>query len=182
MAARFGNAALAAHQILLQLWNFLTLILDFLAIAAQSLVGAALGAGVARQARQVALAVVRYSALFGLVLAGILAAGAGVIPQIFSADSHVHRAIIAPWWIMVAMVVIGGVLFSAGWCAPRCRRCRFPPHDHRSLGARGILARNLAILSPRRRTAGDLDWFGSFYYFAYHRSDVALSIDEMGSS
>ena len=112
VAARFGNAALAAHQILLQLWNFLTLILDSLAIAAQSLVGAALGAGVARQARQVALAVVRYSALFGLVLAGILAAGAGVIPHIFSADPHVHRAIIAPWWIMVAMVVIGGVLFA----------------------------------------------------------------------
>ncbi|MGV7875635.1 MATE family efflux transporter, partial [Mycobacterium kansasii] len=45
VAARFGAAALAAHQIVLQLWTFLALVLDSLAIAAQSLVGAALGAG-----------------------------------------------------------------------------------------------------------------------------------------
>ncbi|MEO9201706.1 MAG: MATE family efflux transporter, partial [Mycobacterium sp.] len=45
VAARFGAAALAAHQIVLQLWTFLALVLDSLAIAAQALVGAALGAG-----------------------------------------------------------------------------------------------------------------------------------------
>ena len=45
VAARFGAAAVAAHQVVLQLWSFLALVLDSLAIAAQSLVGAALGAG-----------------------------------------------------------------------------------------------------------------------------------------
>ena len=45
VAARFGAAALAAHQIALQLWFFCALALDAVAIAAQSLVGAALGAG-----------------------------------------------------------------------------------------------------------------------------------------
>jgi putative MATE family efflux protein len=45
VAARFGAAALGAHQIVLQLWTFLALVLDSLAIAAQALVGAALGAG-----------------------------------------------------------------------------------------------------------------------------------------
>lgn len=44
VAARFV-AAVAAHQVVLQLWSFLALVLDSLAIAAQSLVGAALGAG-----------------------------------------------------------------------------------------------------------------------------------------
>ena len=39
VAARFGVAALAAHQVVLQLWTFLALVLDSLAIAAQSLVG-----------------------------------------------------------------------------------------------------------------------------------------------
>ena len=38
VAARFGAAALAAHQVVLQLWTFLALVLDSLAIAAQSLV------------------------------------------------------------------------------------------------------------------------------------------------
>ena len=45
VAARFGAAAVGAHQIALQLWFFTALVLDALAIAAQSLVGAALGAG-----------------------------------------------------------------------------------------------------------------------------------------
>ncbi|HET9517856.1 MAG TPA: MATE family efflux transporter, partial [Actinoplanes sp.] len=42
VAARFGIAAVGAHQIALQLWFFSALILDAVAIAAQSLVGAAL--------------------------------------------------------------------------------------------------------------------------------------------
>lgn len=44
VASRVGVAAVAAHQTALQVWNLLSLILDSLAIAAQSLVGAALGA------------------------------------------------------------------------------------------------------------------------------------------
>ena len=36
---------MGAHQIALQLWFFSALVLDAVAIAAQSLVGAALGAG-----------------------------------------------------------------------------------------------------------------------------------------
>ena len=35
VAARFGAAAVAAHQVVLQLWNFLALVLDSLAIAAR---------------------------------------------------------------------------------------------------------------------------------------------------
>jgi putative MATE family efflux protein len=37
VAARFGVAALAAHQVVLQLWTFLALVLDSLAVAAQTL-------------------------------------------------------------------------------------------------------------------------------------------------
>ena len=43
VAARMGTAQIAAHQIGLQLWVFIALLLDSFAIAAQSLVGAALG-------------------------------------------------------------------------------------------------------------------------------------------
>jgi len=44
VASRMGTAELGAHQIGLQLWEFTALLLDSFAIAAQSLVGAALGA------------------------------------------------------------------------------------------------------------------------------------------
>ena len=43
--ARFGDASLAAHQIAFQLWIFLALVLDAIAIAGQVLVGRGLGAG-----------------------------------------------------------------------------------------------------------------------------------------
>jgi len=44
VTARFGAASVAAHQVVLQLWTFMATVLDSLAIAAQQLVGAALGA------------------------------------------------------------------------------------------------------------------------------------------
>lgn len=53
VAGRVGVAALAAHQIMLQLWNFLTLVLDSLAIAAQTMTGSALGTGRVQDARRV---------------------------------------------------------------------------------------------------------------------------------
>lgn len=53
VAARFGAATITAHQVVLLLWNFLALVLDSLAIAAQALVGAALGAGNAAHAKSV---------------------------------------------------------------------------------------------------------------------------------
>lgn len=112
VAARFGAAALAAHQVVLQLWNFLALVLDSLAIAAQSMVGAALGASEVTQARRVAWRVTGFSALAAVVLAAALALGASVLPALFTRDPAVLAAIGVPWWFMVAQLPIAGVVFA----------------------------------------------------------------------
>jgi putative MATE family efflux protein len=112
VAARFGAAAVAAHQVVLQLWNFLALVLDSLAIAAQSLVGAALGAGRAEHAKSVAWRVTAYSAVVAGVLAAVLAVGASVLPQLFTNDRHVLDEIGVPWWFLVAQLPIAGVVFG----------------------------------------------------------------------
>ena len=112
VAARFGAAALAAHQVVLQLWSFLALVLDSLAIAAQSLVGAALGAGEPSHAKQVAWRVTAFSALAAMVLAAVLAAGASLFPSIFTADRAVLDAIGVPWWFLVAQLPFAGVVFA----------------------------------------------------------------------
>ena len=52
VAARAGTVPLAAHQIALQLFFFLALVLDAYAIAGQTLVGQALGRGRPRGARR----------------------------------------------------------------------------------------------------------------------------------
>ena len=80
VAARFGAAAVAAHQVVLQLWSFLALVLDSLAIAAQSLVGAALGAGQLAHAKSVAWRVTVFSTLAAAVLAAVFAVGSSAFP------------------------------------------------------------------------------------------------------
>lgn len=112
VAARFGAAALAAHQIVLQLWMFLALVLDSLAIAAQALVGAALGAGEADQARSVAMRATVFSGMAAGVLAVLLAVGSGTLPGLFTGDGAVLAAVAVPWWFMVAQLPIAGIVFA----------------------------------------------------------------------
>jgi putative MATE family efflux protein len=112
VAARFGAASVAAHQVVLQLWNFLALVLDSLAIAAQSLVGAALGAGQLAHAKSVAWRVTIFSALASGVLAGVFAVGASLIPRVFTDDRAVLDAIGVPWWFMVAQLPVAGIVFA----------------------------------------------------------------------
>lgn len=112
VAGRFGPESLAAHQVLLQLWSFLTLVLDSLAIAGQMLTGAALGAKDVVRARRVGQVSVLYSTMFGVALAVIFAAGFQVIPGIFTSDEGVLQEISGPWWQLVLMIVLGGVVFA----------------------------------------------------------------------
>jgi MATE family, multidrug efflux pump len=112
VAARFGVAAVGAHQIGLQLWFFCALALDAVAIAAQSLVGAALGAGDDTSAREVARKVTAVGGAAGVAFAILAAAGAGVVPGWFTSDQAVHdqAAIVWPWF--VAMLPFAGVVYA----------------------------------------------------------------------
>ncbi len=111
-AGRMGAAQLAAHQVGMQLWNLMALLLDSFAIAAQSLVGAALGGGNRGHARGTAWRVARYGLWAGVIFAALLAAGYAVIPRLFSADPSVwHQAhLLWPWF--AAMMPLAGVLFA----------------------------------------------------------------------
>lgn len=112
VAGRMGAAQLAAHQIGMQLWNLVALLLDSFAIAAQSLVGASLGGGDANAAKSTAWRVTKYGLAAGLTLGALAAAGWYVIPLAFSSDSGVqHQAhVLWPW--LVGMMPIGGILFA----------------------------------------------------------------------
>ena len=103
---------MAAHQVVLQLWSFLALVLDSLAIAAQSLVGAALGAGQLTHAKSVAWRVTIFSTVAGLVLAAVFALGSSVIPSVFTTDRSVLDAIGVPWWFLVGILPIAGIVFA----------------------------------------------------------------------
>jgi putative MATE family efflux protein len=112
VAAHHSTAAGAAHQVVLQLWMFVALVLDAFAIAAQSLVGEALGASDERGAREVAQQVTGYGLAFGVVLGIFFAAVAGVLPRAFTPDAAVLAEVPHAWWFFVALLPIAGVLFA----------------------------------------------------------------------
>lgn len=119
-AGAAGNATLGAHHLGAQLWNLITLVLDSVAIAAQALVGAALGAGSPERARRLAGLTVRWSLGIGAVLAVLIAlAHAPIVAALTSEPDVAERFRIAVFAAAVlclpASVVFGldGVLLGA---------------------------------------------------------------------
>jgi putative MATE family efflux protein len=121
VAARMGTTVLGAHQIALQLWELAALLLDSFAIAAQSLVGAALGGGDAGEAHRVAWRVAGYGLAAGSVIAVLLAAGWELIPAAFSDSAGVRAQahVLWPWFLGMqpaagVVFALDGVLIGAG--------------------------------------------------------------------
>jgi putative MATE family efflux protein len=112
VAARMGTAEVAAHQIGYELWEFIALLLDSFAIAAQSLVGAALGGGDARAARATARQVAKYGLGAGLGTGALLAAGWWLLPAAFTSSPAVRHQAHLLWPFLVGMQPAGGVLFA----------------------------------------------------------------------
>ena len=112
VASRFGAASVAANQVVLHMWNLVSLMLDSLAIAAQTLVGAALGAGQTEDARALAWRLTAWSTVFAVILAGIFAVGRSFVPDLFTSDVSVVDQMHAIWWIFVAIIPIAGVVFA----------------------------------------------------------------------
>ncbi len=121
VAARIGNATLAAHQIGAQIWTFCALFLDSTAIAAQALVGRMLGAGQVDAALQLARRLLWAGTLLGIGFALVLGAGYAVIPRFFTSDPAVIEQTHVLWpWLVLMMPLNGfvfaldGILFGAG--------------------------------------------------------------------
>jgi putative MATE family efflux protein len=121
VAARMGTAQLAAHQVGLQLNDFTALLLDSVAIAAQSVVGAALGSGDAAAARRVTWRIARWGAWAGVGFALFYAALWWPIPHAFTASAPVisQLRVMWPWFCVLwfpagILFALDGVLIGAG--------------------------------------------------------------------
>jgi putative MATE family efflux protein len=110
--ARIGAASLGAHQIAFQLFIFLALSLDALAIAAQVMVGRMLGAGDAAGARAAAARIIAWSTALGAAFGVVLLALGGVIPRLFTGDDAVVAEAHEIWWLFAAMMPLNGAVFA----------------------------------------------------------------------
>lgn len=121
VAGHLGVVALASHQLALSVWSLLALALDAVAIAAQALVGRALGASDLDGARALLRALVRWGVGAGAVFGALVLAAAPWLPRIFTTDPGVRDATAAVL-VVVALsqplagwvFVLDGVLMGAG--------------------------------------------------------------------
>ena len=111
VAARIGTAAVAAHQIAIQLWIFLALVIDALAIAGQAMVGKDLGAGKPVVAREVSDRLLALGLMFGIVLAVALALVSPWLASWFTPDGAVVVAFASILPILILMQPINGLVF-----------------------------------------------------------------------
>ncbi|HLU29798.1 MAG TPA: MATE family efflux transporter [Glycomyces sp.] len=112
VAARVGTAALGAHQIGMQLWFFAALALDAVAIAAQALVGADLGAERPAAARASAKRVTWVGLGYGTLFLLLVLAALPLLPYLFTEDAAVHGQLSHVWPWLVVMLPLAGVVFA----------------------------------------------------------------------
>jgi len=110
--ARFGDASIAAHQIVFQLWGFLALVLDSVAIAGQVIVGRLLGAGDPDGAFASSVRMIGMSVLVGAACGAVFLALGEWIPLIFTSDELVLDRVQAVWWIFALMQPLNGAVFA----------------------------------------------------------------------
>lgn len=121
VAARLGDADIAAHQIILSLWSLLAFALDAIAIAGQAIIGRYLGAGDVEGARDACRRMVEWGIGVGVVLGVLVVLARPVFLPLFTSDSAVQDAAL-PALVIVALsqpisgivFVLDGVLMGAG--------------------------------------------------------------------
>jgi putative MATE family efflux protein len=111
IAARVDDATLAAHQIAMTMFLFLALVLDALAIPAQTLVAEEQGhdgSGAAEIARRV----VRLSLIAATAIAVVVAATSTLLPQAFSDDPAVVSRATSALLLLAVVLLPGAVAFA----------------------------------------------------------------------
>ncbi len=89
VAARIGSDDLAAHQIVIEIWTVLALMLDAVAIAGQALIGLALGAGLPERARALGRRMIGWGASVGVMTGVLVLALSPVLPYLFTSNAAV---------------------------------------------------------------------------------------------
>jgi len=110
--ARVGEASLAAHQIAFQLFVFLALVLDSIAIAGQVIVGRSLGAGDAEGAYRAARRMIEWAVVAGALFALGMLALVGVLPRAFTSDADVIERAREVWPLFALMQPANGAVFA----------------------------------------------------------------------
>ena len=166
VAAHVDTATLAANQVLQQLFMLLALALDALAIPAQSLVAAALGADDRDGAMEIGRSSLRMSLWIAAGFGIVVAATSPLLPRLFSTDGSVISRVTVGLIFLAVMQLPGAVAFSLDGVligghdtrflgrAAVCNLIPFAPMlvavvIHPALGIAGLWAAQLVLMTSR---------------------------------
>lgn len=111
VATEAGVIALAAHQVVNTIWTMAAFALDALAIAAQSLVGVALGSGNSRVLRRLIVRMTLWGLSAAVLLGAVMAVTSRWLPLAFGPDPQMHAAAAKALLVAGCLLPIGGVVF-----------------------------------------------------------------------
>ncbi|MFK0108098.1 MATE family efflux transporter [Streptomyces sp. NPDC091217] len=111
VAARLGDADIAAHQIVLSLWSLLAFALDAIAIAGQAIIGRFLGAGDVVGAREACRRMVQWGIAIGVALGLLVMATRPLFLPLFTSDPAVTDTALPALLIVALSQPISGVVF-----------------------------------------------------------------------
>ncbi|WP_407551368.1 MATE family efflux transporter [Streptomyces sp. Pv4-95] len=111
VAARLGDAEIAAHQIVLTLWSLLAFALDAIAIAGQAIIGRYLGAGDRDGATAACRRMIQWGIASGLVLGVLVALARPVFIPLFTSDPAVKGPLMTTLLVVAVTQPISGIVF-----------------------------------------------------------------------
>ncbi|MER7149244.1 MATE family efflux transporter, partial [Streptomyces lydicus] len=111
IAARLGDAEVAAHQIVLTLWSLLAFALDAIAIAGQAIIGRYLGAGDADGARAACRRMVQWGIASGVVLGVLVALARPLFIPLFTSDPAVQSPLTTTLLVVALTQPVSGIVF-----------------------------------------------------------------------
>ncbi|GAA0552935.1 MATE family efflux transporter [Actinomadura livida] len=111
IAARMGDAEIAAYQVGFQVWTLLAFALDAIAIAGQAITGRYLGASDIAGTRAVTRRMVWWGIVSGVVFALLILLVRPWLPALFTSDGGVHDLLFASLLIVAVLQPVAGVVF-----------------------------------------------------------------------
>jgi putative MATE family efflux protein len=111
IAARQGDAAIAAHQVAFRIWGLLAFALDAIAIAGQAITGRYLGAGDAAGARAATNRMITWGAVYGVIFGLVVLVARPWLPGLFAVTPQVRGLLIGVLIIVAVQQPVAGVVF-----------------------------------------------------------------------
>jgi MATE family multidrug resistance protein len=110
-ATQLGNAEVAAHQVALQLWLFMSFVLDAFAVAAMAMIGSDMGVGDRAAARDVGQRLLALGFLAGITLAVGLMLLEPFIAPLFGVEPAVAELLSSIIWFVILLQPLTALVY-----------------------------------------------------------------------